>query len=48
VVAHLQGRLALALQLKGDSEAALKVRDHYAARVFDVMDALGAAASFAG
>jgi hypothetical protein len=39
---------ALALQLKGDSEAALKVRDHYAARIFDVADALGAAARFAG
>ena len=30
--------------MKGDGEAALKVRDHYAARVFDVADALGAAA----
>jgi hypothetical protein len=39
---------ALALQLKGDSEAALKVRDHYAARVFDVVDALGAAVRLAG
>jgi hypothetical protein len=39
---------ALALQLKGDSAAALKVRDHYAARVFDVADALGAAARLAG
>jgi len=35
---------ALALQLKGDGEAALQVRDHYAARVFDVAGALGAAA----
>jgi len=39
---------ALAAQLEGDDAAALRVRDHYLARVFDVADALGAAARMAG
>lgn len=34
---------ALADQLRGDHEAALRVRDHYVARIFDVVDVVGAA-----
>lgn len=35
---------ALAGQLGGDSRAALTVRDHYVARIFDLVDVVGAAA----
>ncbi len=35
---------ALAAQLGGDASAALTVRDHYVARVFDLVDVVGAAA----
>jgi hypothetical protein len=34
---------ALARELKGESDAALKLRDHYVARVFDVVDLVRAA-----
>ncbi|MBK8176573.1 MAG: hypothetical protein IPK66_15260 [Rhodospirillales bacterium] len=39
---------ALARQLGGDGEASLRLRDHYAARLFDVIDALNTAARLAG